>query len=228
MTNGGDQEMTLLTDLVEITLRSLFVSGVASVIAAAFGIPVGVLIGLRKFRGRSYVKGIFNGLMAMPTVALGLLLYLAFSNAGPLGFLQILYSPFAIILGQSILIFPLIVSISSETVEAIDPSIRELSLTLGADERGALASVLRESFGGIILAVSAAFSRAISELGVALMLGGNIESLTRVLTTSIALETTRGEIALGVGLTVVLLSLMVLFNVLLRVAEKRLGWWLWE
>lgn len=220
--------MTLLTDLVEITLRSLFVSGVASVIAAAFGIPVGVLIGLRKFRGRSYVKGIFNGLMAMPTVALGLLLYLAFSNAGPLGFLQILYSPFAIILGQSILIFPLIVSISSETVEAIDPSIRELSLTLGADERGALASVLRESFGGIILAVSAAFSRAISELGVALMLGGNIESLTRVLTTSIALETTRGEIALGVGLTVVLLSLMVLFNVLLRVAEKRLGWWLWE
>jgi tungstate transport system permease protein len=220
--------MTLWTDLLEITLRSIFVSGVAALLAALIGIPVGVLIGLRRFRGRSQVKGVFNGLMAMPTVALGLVLYLVFSNAGPLGFLQVLYSPFAIIIGQAILVFPLLVSISSETVETIDPSIRDLALTLGADEREASVSVLRESLGGIVLAVSASFSRAISELGIALMLGGNIEGLTRVLTSSIALETTRGEIILGLGLTVVLLSLMIIFNILLRMAEKRLRWWLWE
>ncbi|MHA2145861.1 MAG: ABC transporter permease [Candidatus Thorarchaeota archaeon] len=220
--------MTFWTDLLDITLRSLFVSGVAALLAALFGIPIGVLIGLRRFRGRSQVKGVFNGLMAMPTVALGLVLYLVFSNAGPLGFLQVLYSPFAIIIGQSILVFPLLVSISAETVETIDPNIRDLALTLGADEREASASVLRESVGGIILAVSAAFSRAISELGIALMLGGNIEGLTRVLTSSIALETTRGEIVLGLGLTVVLLSLMLIINVLLRMTEKRLRWWLWE
>ena len=220
--------MTLWTDLLEITLRSIFVSGVAALLAALIGIPVGVLIGLRKFRGRSQVKGVFNGLMAMPTVALGLVLYLVFSNAGPLGFLQVLYSPFAIIIGQAILVFPLLVSISSETVETIDPSIRNLALTLGADEREASVSVLRESLGGIVLAVSASFSRAISELGIALMLGGNIEGLTRVLTSSIALETTRGEIILGLGLTVILLSLMIIFNILLRMAEKRLRWWLWE
>lgn len=220
--------MTLWTDLLEITLRSIFVSGVAALLAALIGIPVGVFIGLRRFRGRSQVKGVFNGLMAMPTVALGLVLYLVFSNAGPLGFLQVLYSPFAIIIGQAILVFPLLVSISSETVETIDPSIRDLALTLGADEREASVSVLRESLGGIVLAVSASFSRAISELGIALMLGGNIEGLTRVLTSSIALETTRGEIILGLGLTVVLLSLMIIFNILLRMAEKRLRWWLWE
>ncbi len=220
--------MTLWTDLLEITLRSIFVSGAAALLAALIGIPVGVLIGLRRFRGRAQVKGVFNGLMAMPTVALGLVLYLVFSNAGPLGFLQVLYSPFAIIIGQAILVFPLLVSISSETVETIDPSIRDLALTLGADEREASVSVLRESLGGIVLAVSASFSRAISELGIALMLGGNIEGLTRVLTSSIALETTRGEIALGLGLTVILLSLMIIFNILLRMAEKRLRWWLWE
>lgn len=220
--------MTLWTDLLEITLRSIFVSGVAALLAALIGIPVGVFIGLRRFRGRSQVKGVFNGLMAMPTVALGLVLYLVFSNAGPLGFLQVLYSPFAIIIGQAILVFPLLVSISSETVETIDPSIRDLALTLGADEREASVSVLRESLGGIVLAVSASFSRAISELGIALMLGGNIEGLTRVLTSSIALETTRGEIILGLGLTVILLSLMIIFNILLRMAEKRLRWWLWE
>ena len=220
--------MTFLTELIEITLLSLFVSSSATLIATIIGIPLGLLLGLRKFRGRFLLKGAVNSMMAVPTVALGLILYLVFSNSGPLGFLHVLYSPLAIIIGQAILVFPIIMSISSETVENVNPGIRELSLTLGANERSALASVLRESLGGVILAVSAAFSRAISELGVALMLGGNIEGLTRVLTTSIALETTRGEIALGLGLVVVLLTMILTFNVLLRMMEKKVRWWLWE
>lgn len=220
--------MTFLTELIEITLLSLFVSSSATLVATIIGIPLGLLLGLRKFRGRFLLKGAVNSMMAVPTVALGLILYLVFSNSGPLGFLHVLYSPLAIIIGQAILVFPIIMSISSETVENVNPGIRELSLTLGASERSASASVLRESLGGIVLAISAAFSRAISELGVALMVGGNIESLTRVLTTSIALETTRGEIALSLGLVVVLLTMILTFNVLLRMMEKKVRWWLWE
>ncbi len=220
--------MSLETEILEITLRALSISGIAALLAAGIGLPIGVLLGMYKFRGRGTITGIFRALMSMPTVALGLLLYLLFSRSGPLGFFQLLYTPLALVIGQTILVIPFMVSITSETIVGIDPAIRELSRTLGADEKSAAASVLRESLGGVVLAISASFSRAISELGVALMIGGNIQGLTRVLTTSIALETTRGEIALGIGLTIILLSLMVVFNLLLNQAEKRVRWWLWE
>lgn len=220
--------MSLETELLEITLRSLFVSGIAALLATAVGLPIGVLLGMQRFKGRSFLKGLFNGMMALPTVALGLILYLVFSSAGPLGIFHLLYTPYVIIIGQAILVLPIMISITVETVENVDPAIGELALTLGADKRAAAASTIRESFGGILLAVSASFSRAISELGVALMLGGNIAGLTRVLTTSIALDTTRGEIALGLGTTAILLMLMLAFNIGLRFAEKRVRWWLWE
>ncbi|MFQ5832382.1 MAG: ABC transporter permease [Candidatus Thorarchaeota archaeon] len=220
--------MSLETELLEITLRSLFVSGIAALLATAVGLPIGVLLGMQRFKGRSFLKGLFNGMMALPTVALGLILYLVFSSAGPLGIFHLLYTPYVIIIGQAILVLPIMISITVETVENVDPAIGELALTLGADKRAAAASTIRESFGGILLAVSASFSRAISELGVALMLGGNIAGLTRVLTTSIALDTTRGEIALGLGTTAILLMLMLTFNIGLRFAEKRVRWWLWE
>jgi len=220
--------MTVEEEIVAITLRSLAVSGMASLLAAGIGLPIGVLLGLRHFRGRDTLTSLFRGLMSLPTVALGLILYLIFSRAGPLGFLRLLYTPAALVIGQAILVLPIMVSITTETVENVNPSIRDLALTLGADERGAAVSVMRESLGGIVLALSASFSRAISELGVALMIGGNLQGLTRVLTTSIALETTRGEIMLGLALTAILLSLMIVFNILLNVAERRVRWWLWE
>ena len=220
--------MTVEQEIVAITLRSLAISGLAALLATVIGIPVGVLLGLKRFRGRDSLTGLFRGLMSMPTVALGLILYLVFSRNGPLGFMRLLYTPTALIVGQAVLVLPIMVSITTETIENVSPAIRDLALTLGADERGAAASVLRESLGGIVLALSASFSRAISELGVALMVGGNLEGITRVLTTSIALETTRGEIALGLGLTFVLLTLMITFNLLLNVAEKRVRWWLWR
>jgi tungstate transport system permease protein len=220
--------MTVESDLIQITIQSLFISGYAALLASAIGLPVGLLLGLRKFKGRSIIIGGFNSLIGLPTVALGLVLYLAFSNAGPLGFLELLYTPAGIIVGQTILVIPIMISITTETITSVDESIRELALTLGADERAADFSVVRESFGGILLASSASFSRAIAELGVALMIGGNIRGLTRVLTTSIALETTRGEIALGLGLTVILLSLILIVNAGLGVFRKRVQWWLWE
>ncbi|MHA2058669.1 MAG: ABC transporter permease [Candidatus Thorarchaeota archaeon] len=220
--------MTVESDLIQITLQSLLISGSAALLASAIGLPVGLILGLKKFKGRSVTIGVFNSLIGLPTVALGLLLYLAFSNAGPLGFLDLLYTPIGIIIGQTILVTPVMISITTETITSVDDSIRNLALTLGADGRAAAFSVVRESFGGILLAGSASFSRAVAELGVALMIGGNIRGLTRVLTTSIALETTRGEIVLGLGLTLILIILILSVNAGLGLLRKRVQWWLWE
>jgi tungstate transport system permease protein len=220
--------MTVESDLIQITLQSLLISGSAALLASAIGLPAGLILGLRKFKGRAVTIGVFNSLIGLPTVALGLILYLAFSNAGPLGFLDLLYTPLGIIIGQTILVTPVMISITTETITSVDDSIRDLALTLGADERAAAFTVVRESFGGILLASSASFSRAIAELGVALMIGGNIRGLTRVLTTSIALETTRGEIALGLGLTLILITLILSVNGGLGLLRKRVQWWLWE
>ncbi len=215
-------------ELIQITLQSLFISGFAALIAAIIGLPIGLILGIKQFKGRPVLIGVFNSLMGIPTVALGLILYLTFSNLGPLGFFDLLYTPQAIIIGQSILVLPIMISITTETIMNVDPSIRELALTLGANEQAAAFCSLRESIGGIFLAISASFSRAIAELGVALMIGGNIRGLTRVITTTIALETARGEIALSLGLTAILIALILSVNALLSVLKKRFQWWLWE
>ncbi len=220
--------MVLHIELIQITLQSLFISGMAALIAAAVGLPLGLILGIKQFKGRSFIIGIVNSLMGIPTVALGLILYLVFSNTGPLGFFDLLYTPQAIIIGQSILILPIMISITTETIVNVDPSIRELALTLGADEKAAAFCSLRESVGGIVFAISTSFSRAIAELGVALMVGGNIRGLTRVITTAIALETVRGEIALSLGLTAILIALILVVNGLLGLLKKRFQWWLWE
>jgi len=208
--------------LMEITLRSLVVSGLATVLASSWSMPLGLLIGLGGFRGRLIVRGAFNALLGVPTVALGLVLYLLFSRSGPLGFLHLLYTPAAMVIGQAILISPIIVSFVASTLEAVDPEIRALALTLGATEMRARLTVLSESLGGVILAVTASFNRAIAELGVALMLGGNIRGLTRVLTTSIALETARGEVALSIALAVVLMAIVAAVNLLMSLAQRRI------
>ena len=208
--------------LVEITLRSLAVSGLATVLASCWSIPLGILIGLGRFRGRSMLKGFFSVLLGVPTVTLGLVLYLVFSKSGPLGSFQLLYSPAAIIIGQSILITPIIVSFVTNSLEAVDPEIRVLALTLGASEIRASLTMLRESLSGVFLAVTASFNRAIAELGVALMLGGNIRGVTRVLTTTIALEAGRGGIELGIALTVVLMAVVGIVNVMVSMARRRM------
>jgi tungstate transport system permease protein len=208
--------------LIEITARSVAISGLATLLASCWSLPLGVLIGLGSFRGRVILKGVFNTLLGVPTVTLGLLLYLVFSRSGPLGFLHILYSPSAIIIGQAFLVSPIIVSFVANTLEAVDPDVRTLALTLGATENMARLTVLRESIEGVLLAVTASFNRAIAELGVALMLGGNIRGVTRVLTTTIALETTRGEIALGVALAIVLLLIVGVINLSVNLVQRRL------
>ena len=212
--------MNNILDIFEIVLRTIMVSGGATLLAIIWGIPLGIFIGLKKFRFKSTIKGFFSALMGLPAVSLGLLLYMLLSRSGPLGFLHLLFTPGAIILGQAILITPIIISLIANTVESVDPMIRELALTLGASDTQASITVLRESKNGVVLAIVTSFNRAIAELGVALMIGGNIRGVTRVLTTTIALETTRGELEIGIILTVILLAIVFTLNMIINKVQK--------
>lgn len=208
--------------VIQITLRSLYVSGTATLLSALWSLPLGLIIGLRDFAGKRFLKGVFNALLGIPTVALGLILYLVFSKAGPLGFLHLLYTPQAIIIGQAILITPIMVSLTTSAVESVDPEIRDLAKTLGASETQASMAVLRESKGGVSLAFIASFNRAIAELGVALMLGGNLRGVTRVLTTTVALDFTRGEVVLGIAMAILLLLIVFGVSLAINLVQRRI------
>lgn len=207
--------------VMEISTRSIAVSGTATLLSTLWGLPAGTLLGLREFRGKFFVKSFFNALLGVPTVALGLTLYLLFSKSGPLGFLRLLYTPFAMILGQSLLITPIMVSFTASAIESVEPEIKDLARTLGASEAQVSLTVLKEAISGVCLAVMASFNRAIAELGVALMLGGNIRGATRVLTTAIALETGRGEVALGIALGIILMLVATCLSLSINIIRER-------
>jgi len=208
--------------MFQITVRSLFISGTATLLSVLWSLPLGILIGMKTFPGKQLVKGIFNALLGMPTVALGLILYLLFTRSGALGFLRLFPSPQAIIIGQAILITPIIVSLTISAVESVDPEIKDLAKTLGASEAEASLAVLRESRGGVTLAIIASFNRAIAELGIALAIGANLRGSTQVLTTVIAMEVNRGEIAYSIALTVILLAIVFTISILTNLLQRRI------
>jgi tungstate transport system permease protein len=207
--------------VIEITARSVLVSGSATLLSVLWGIPMAAVLGLYRFRGMLILRGIFNALLGIPTVTLGLILYLFLSKSGPLGFLGVLYDPFGMIAGQAILVTPIIVSFAANAIESVDPKIRDLAKTLGASEFEASIAVLKESLSGVFLAIIASFNRAIAELGVALMIGGNISGRTSVLTTTIALETNKGNISLGIALAIILLIMVSAFSLAINLIQKR-------
>jgi len=207
--------------VVEISVRSVLVSGLATILAFLWGLPVATILGLRKFRGRFLLKGFFNAMLGIPTVALGLILYLFFSNAGSIGFLRLLYDPVGMIIGEAILVTPITVSFTTNAIESVDPEIKDLAKTLGASETEASIAVLKESINGVVLAVTASFNRAIAELGVALMVGGNIAGLTSVLTTVIALETNKGNIELSIALAIILFLIVFALTISMNLIQRR-------
>jgi len=200
--------------LVEITLRSLQVSFYAILTASAIGVPIGAVIGLKEFLGKRLVKTIFTTLIGVPTVSLGLFLYLLLSRSGPLGFLQLMYTIQGISIGQALLVIPIIVSFTTSATESRDIRLRDLARTLGASELETSIAVLREASSAIALAVVAAFNRAFAELGIALIIGANIRGLTRVMTTTIALQNAMGETALCIALSIILLVIVFALNIL--------------
>ncbi len=207
--------------VIEITARSVLISGFATLLCALWAIPIATVLGLYRFRGKFLLKGLFNALLGIPTVTLGLILYLFFSKAGPLGFLGILYNPLGMMLGQAVLVTPIIVSFVANAIESVDPEIKNLAKTLGASEFEASIAVLKESLSGVVLAITASFNRAIAELGVALMVGGNISGRTSVLTTTIALETNKGNIALGIALAIILLLIVSTVSLSINLIRRR-------
>ncbi len=203
-----------------VVYRSLLFSGVATILAALWGTPIAMLLGLREFRGKSIIKSVFNTLIGMPTVALGLILYLVFSRAGPLGPLGLLYTPGAIMLGEAVLVTPLIISIMTNAIEAVDPEMMNLAKTLGASESQTSLAILKEAMNGVILGNIAGFNRAVAELGVALLVGGGILGTTDMLTTDISLYTQRGDLGLAIAFAIILLLIVFGINLTIMFAKK--------
>ena len=219
-------------EIYGIVYRSLLFSGIAVILATLWGTPIAMLIALREFRGKNLVKAFFNSLIGIPTVVLGLVLFLAFSNGGPLGFLGLLYTPSGIIIGEAILVTPIIISIATTAIEAVDPEIMNLAKTLGGSESQAAVAVLKEAANGVLLSNFASFNRAIAELGVALLVGGNIAGSglrTDVLTTAISRYTQKGEIDFAIALGIILMVIVFAINLTVIVARKaKLLFTLWR
>ncbi len=219
--------ITANPDVIEITLRSIRVSGMATLMAALWSFPIGIAIGMYNFRGKNILKGFFNGLLGIPTVVLGLILYLLLVPSGPLGFLRLIYTEMGISLGQSLLITPIMISFIANSIEVVEKDIRELAITLGAGKLEASLAVMREAISGILLSVIASFNRAIAELGIAIMIGGNIfvkgSALnTRVLTTAMQMYTARGEIDMALALGIILLSIVFAVSTISNIIQSRL------
>ena len=212
---GFDRDVLLAVGI------SLYTSLSAIVIAGIIGIPLGTVIGLGKFPGRRVVLTCLNTLMALPTVVVGLLLFGLFSRQGPLGPLGLLFTPWAMIAGQSVLAAPIVANYTVSVVSGADPRILPTAMTLGAGRLRSLFQLLREVRFGIVAAIVAGFGRVIAEVGVAMMLGGNIRGLTRTMTTAIALETSKGQFAFGLALGIVLLVVALVINLCLNVLQCR-------
>ncbi len=212
---------SLNKELYEIVLVSLKVSSSSTIIASIFGVPLGMIIAFETFPGKRLLITILNTMLALPTVAIGLFVYALISRRGIFGPLDLLYSQNAIILGQVILITPVVATFTIAAVNHIDTRYRKTALTLGANRRQATFVVFREARYGIVAAVVAAFGRVISEVGISMMLGGNAKGFTRTITTAMALEYDKGEFVLAVALGVILLAISFGLNLLFHVLQGR-------
>lgn len=213
--------LSLNKELYEIVLVSLKVSSSSTLIASIFGVPLGMIIAFETFRGKRLLITILNTMLALPTVAIGLFVYALISRRGIFGPLDLLYSQNAIILGQVILITPVIATFTIAAVNHIDARYRKTALTLGANRRQATFVVFREARYGIVAAIVAAFGRVISEVGISMMLGGNAKGFTRTITTAMALEYDKGEFVLAVALGVILLAISFGLNLLFHGLQGR-------
>lgn len=207
-------------DVVSAVQTSLGVALWSVLFASVLGVPIGIAVALGKFPFKRTVRVILNSMMAMPTVVIGLLVYGVLSRQGPLGFLGLLFTPQAMIIGQAILAIPIVANYTVSAMQGADTRILPTALTLGASGLQSMFQLAREVRFGIIASIIAGFGRVISEVGVAMMLGGNIRFFTRTMTTAIALETSKGEFAFGLALGVILMAVSFAINLFLTVAQE--------
>jgi len=213
--------MAIEYDVIQVTLLTLYVSGCATLLGSAIGIPLGALIGLKEFGGKGLVKTVTYTLYGFPPVISGLAVYYLFSRAGPLGFLGILFTPTAMIIAEMLLVIPLTTGITITSVVEVDKSIKDTVRALGATQRQSVITVMREAWVGLIMAAMIGFGRCIAEVGAAFMVGGNIKGETQVLTTAIMMETRQGEFGYAVGLGVVLITVAMVVFMFLRLLQEK-------
>jgi len=207
--------------VVEITLRSIFISLSSAALAGIVCIPLGGIIEFRQFWGKRALINLIQTFYSLPTVTVGLLVFLLISRSGPLGVLNLLFSPSGMIIGQAILVSPVMIGLTITALASVSPQIRDTAKSLGATEGQIIITVIKEARMAVIAAVLLGFGRALSEVGVAMMIGGNIRGYTRVLTTAIALETSMGNLELSIALGIILISISLAINLLLNRFQER-------
>ncbi len=206
-------------EVYSIMLLTLNVSGIAVLLGAGLGIPTGAAIALREFTGKRLLMSIINTFMGLPPVVVGLFVYLVLSSSGPLGPLQLLYTPMAMIIAQLIVAAPIVVGVTASAVGSVDKAIRDKALSLGATRFQLAWTLLNEARVGLVTAVILAFGAAISEVGAVMIVGGNIRWATRVLTTAIVFETELGNFSVAIALGIILLFLAFVINWVLTLMQ---------
>ncbi|MCL4476781.1 MAG: ABC transporter permease [Nitrospirae bacterium] len=208
-------------ELLGIILLSLKVSGTALIVATLIGLPLGAFLGFRTLPLKGFIISLLNTFMGLPPVVVGLFIYLLLSRSGPFGFMALLYTPAAMIIAQTILAFPIVSSLSHSAIVAVDPIIKQASMTLGATPFQVSLTIIREARYGIMAGIIAAFGRVMAEVGAILIVGGNIAGFTRVMTTTIALETDKGNFELALALGIILLAISLAINSALHLIQKK-------
>ena len=218
---------TLDSDLFEITARSLRVTLTALLIASAIALPLGALLAVRRFRARRLTVAVLNALMGLPPVVVGLIVYILLSRSGPFGVLGLLFTPTAMIIAQVIIIVPLIASIAHQALRELWSDYHDLLISLNTSHRQRMAALLWDGRRALLTASLAGFGRAIGEVGAIMIVGGNIDHHTRVLTTAIALETGKGDFALALALGFILIGLAIAVNLAIHwlTQTEREGRW---
>ncbi|WP_133486894.1 ABC transporter permease [Aliiroseovarius marinus] len=212
--------VTLDADLVEITLRSLRVTLTALVIACAIALPIGALLSVRRFRARRFTIALLNALMGLPPVVVGLIVYVLLSRSGPFGVFGLIFTPTAMIIAQVIIIVPLIASIAHQALRELWSDYHDLLISLNTTQRQRMAALLWDGRRALLTAALAGFGRAIGEVGAIMIVGGNIDHHTRVLTTAIALETGKGDFAMALGLGFVLILMAIAVNLAIHIIGR--------
>ena len=220
-THAFDLVLTLDKDFFEILLLSMKVSFLSLLLSCLVGLPLGTYLAIKNFWGRDTVLIIFNAMMGLPPVVVGLIVYLLISRSGPFGWLGVLYTPTAMIIAQMILIIPIIVSLTAQIIEEINEEYKDLFKSLVISSHKALIACLYDARYSILTVILAGFGRAISEVGAVIIVGGNIDHLTRVMTTTIALETSKGNLSLALALGIILLLIALIINLILISLKTR-------
>ncbi|MCX6673419.1 MAG: ABC transporter permease [Methanothrix sp.] len=207
--------------VVEITFRSFFISLSSAFLAGIICIPLGGIIELHQFWGKRALINLIQTFYSLPTVTVGLLVFLLISRSGPLGDLNLLFSPAGMIFGQAVLVSPIMIGLTITALAGVSSPIRDTARSLGATDMQIIITVIKEARVAVMAAVLLGFGRALSEVGVAMMIGGNIRGYTRVLTTAIALETSMGNLELSMALGIILISISLAINLLLNRFQGR-------